>query len=131
VNLDGNLPNGDSNYRRCGAELYKLAPEGISIVPSPQLSETSNLTQFETDSTNIFQPPFSQWTFALLKSSPITKFCVDFTDISYDSDEKSLILDRLADAIPNITKLYLDGARSWRDDGPHALGKSLSSNYQL
>ncbi|RXW18268.1 hypothetical protein EST38_g7577 [Candolleomyces aberdarensis] len=101
----------EANYCRPG-NRFGSPPPWISIAPSPQLSETSKLTQFETNTINLFRPPFSQWTLALLKASPITELCLHFTDLPDDTIEQNLILDRIADAAPDITSLYIDSVRS-------------------
>ncbi|KAJ2913087.1 hypothetical protein MD484_g7322, partial [Candolleomyces efflorescens] len=101
----------EANYERKSSRISFYAPTWVSITPSPKLSELTKLTSFHAYSTNIFRPPFSQWTFPLLKESPINFVTLCFKDLPDDELESKLILDRLADAVPNITSMYFDGAR--------------------
>ncbi|RXW20294.1 hypothetical protein EST38_g5551 [Candolleomyces aberdarensis] len=101
----------EANYYRKSSRFSISAAPWISLTPSPTLSQVTKLTSFYAYSTNTFRPPFSQWTFSLLKESPVTFVTICFKDLPNDELESKLILDRLAEAVPDITAIYLDGAR--------------------
>ncbi|RXW19031.1 hypothetical protein EST38_g6829 [Candolleomyces aberdarensis] len=100
----------EGNYCRKSSRFSISAP-WMSLTPSPKLSQVTKLTTFCTYSTSVFRPPFSQWTFALLQASPVTSMTLSIQDIPDDGVESKLILDRLAEATPNVTTIRLNGAR--------------------
>ncbi|RXW19021.1 hypothetical protein EST38_g6830 [Candolleomyces aberdarensis] len=100
----------EANYCRKSSRFSISAP-WMSLTPSPKLSQVTKVTTFCTYSTSVFRPPFSQWTFALLQASPVTFMNLSFEDIPDDGVESKLILDRLAEAIPNVTTIRLNGVR--------------------
>ncbi|RXW19030.1 hypothetical protein EST38_g6828 [Candolleomyces aberdarensis] len=100
----------EGNYCRKSSRFSISAP-WMSLTPSPKLSQVTKVTTFCTYSTSVFRPPFSQWTFALLQASPVTWMTLSIQDIPDDGVESKLILDRLAEAIPDVTTLHLNGAR--------------------
>ncbi|RXW19032.1 hypothetical protein EST38_g6831 [Candolleomyces aberdarensis] len=100
----------EGNYCRKSSRFSISAP-WISLTPSSKLSQVTKLAKFCAYSTGVFRPPFSQWTFALLQASPVTSMTLCFEDIPNDGVESKLILDRLAEAIPDVTTIRLIGAR--------------------
>ncbi|KAJ2933775.1 hypothetical protein H1R20_g3320, partial [Candolleomyces eurysporus] len=101
----------EGNYSRIPSR-FSISTPWISLTPSPKLSQVTKLTAFFADSTGVFRPPFSQWTFALLKASPVTSITLSLQDIPNDGVESKVILDRLAEAIPDVTTIRLYSARS-------------------
>ncbi|KAJ2933767.1 hypothetical protein H1R20_g3318, partial [Candolleomyces eurysporus] len=101
----------EGNYSRKPSR-FSISSPWISLTPSPKLSQVTKLTTFRADSTGVFRPPFSQWTFALLKASAVTSIDLSLQDIPNDGVESKLILDRLAEAIPDVTTIRLYDARS-------------------
>ncbi|KAJ2933766.1 hypothetical protein H1R20_g3319, partial [Candolleomyces eurysporus] len=99
----------EGNYSRKPSR-FSISTPWISLTPSPKLSQVTKLTTFYADSAGIFRPPFSQWTFALLKASAVTCVTLCFQDIPDDGAESKLILDRLAEAIPDVTTIRLYNA---------------------
>ncbi|KAJ2923618.1 hypothetical protein H1R20_g13475, partial [Candolleomyces eurysporus] len=102
----------EGNYSRKPSR-FSISTPWISLTPSPKLSQVTKLTTFYADSTGVFRPPFSQWTFALLKSSAVTSVSLFLHDIPDDGVESKLILDRLAEAIPDVTTILLHRASNW------------------
>ncbi|KAJ2935222.1 hypothetical protein H1R20_g1872, partial [Candolleomyces eurysporus] len=100
----------EGNYSRIPSR-FSISTPWISLTPSPKLSQVTKLTTFCVESTGVFRPPFSQWTFALLKASPVTSMSLTLQDIPDDGVESKLILDRLAEAIPDVTTIRLFDAR--------------------
>ncbi|KAJ2923613.1 hypothetical protein H1R20_g13472, partial [Candolleomyces eurysporus] len=102
----------EGNYSRKPSRSSISTP-WISLTPSPKLGQVTKLTTFYADSADIFRPPFSRWTFALLKASAVTCITLCFQDIPDDGAESKLILDRLAEAIPDVTTIRLYNASNW------------------
>ncbi|RXW20307.1 hypothetical protein EST38_g5549 [Candolleomyces aberdarensis] len=100
----------EGNYYRKSSRFSISAP-WISLTPSPELGQVTKLTIFAAHSVSFFRPPFSQWTFTLLKASPITFVTLCFKDLPTDALESKLILDRLAEAVPDVTIIHLDRVR--------------------
>ncbi|KAJ2913996.1 hypothetical protein MD484_g6433, partial [Candolleomyces efflorescens] len=88
--------------------VFEDAP--TSSYPLPPLE--SMLSQFEFDSIAMFQPPFAQWMSALLQASPANELTLSFVDLPEDPHEAQSVLGLLAAAAPNVTAIYLTGARS-------------------
>ncbi|KAJ2913560.1 hypothetical protein MD484_g6851, partial [Candolleomyces efflorescens] len=83
----------------------------VSVIPSPTLSQETKITTFRAHSISLFRPPFSQWTFALLKASPVSSITLSFKDAPDNRAEWKLLLNRLAGAIPSVSTIHLiDGA---------------------
>ncbi|KAJ2923816.1 hypothetical protein H1R20_g13273, partial [Candolleomyces eurysporus] len=91
---------------------FSISTPRIYLTSSPNFGQASKLTTLIAFSTNIFRPPFSQWTFSLLKASPIASLTLYFTDLPNEDVESKLILDRLAEAVPDVTTIHLEDARS-------------------
>ncbi|KAJ2932700.1 hypothetical protein H1R20_g4399, partial [Candolleomyces eurysporus] len=100
----------ERNYSR-KSSLFSISAPWISLTPSSRLSQVTKLATFNAHSTGVFRPPFSQWTFALLKASAVTSMKLSFKDVPDNVIEFKLILDRLAEAVPNVTAIHLTGAR--------------------
>ncbi|RXW19038.1 hypothetical protein EST38_g6818 [Candolleomyces aberdarensis] len=100
----------EGSYSRKSSRFSISAP-WISLTPSPKLSQVTKLATFSTHSTGVFRPPFSQWTFALLKASAVTSIKLSFKDVPDNGVESKLILDRLAEAVPDVTTIRLSSAR--------------------
>ncbi|KAJ2925731.1 hypothetical protein H1R20_g11363, partial [Candolleomyces eurysporus] len=100
----------ESNYCRKSSRFSISAP-WISLTPSPKLCQVTKLAAFCAYSTSLFRPPFSEWTFTLLKASPVTFLTLCFKDLPNDPLESKLILDRLAEAVPDVTTVHLDGVK--------------------
>ncbi|RXW20504.1 hypothetical protein EST38_g5356 [Candolleomyces aberdarensis] len=101
----------EGNYSRKPSR-FSISTPWISLTPSPKLGQVTKLTTFYAYSTGVFRPPFSQWTFALLKASAVTSMCLTLQDMPDDGVESKLMLDRLAEAIPDVTTIRLYDARS-------------------
>jgi hypothetical protein len=101
----------ESNYCRKPGRFSISTPTWISLTPSPKLSQVTKLASFCAFSPSILRPPFSQWTFALLKASPVTFITVSFQGVT-DNVELKLILDRLAEAAPHATTIVIEGVRA-------------------
>ncbi|RXW20501.1 hypothetical protein EST38_g5355 [Candolleomyces aberdarensis] len=101
----------EGNYSRKPSR-FSISTPWISLTPSLKLSQVTKLTTFYASSTGVFRPPFSQWTFALLKASAVTCITLCFEDIPDDGVESKLILDRIAEAIPDVATIRLYNGRS-------------------
>ncbi|RXW20502.1 hypothetical protein EST38_g5354 [Candolleomyces aberdarensis] len=100
----------EGNYSRKPSR-FSISTPWISLTPSPKLSQVTKLTTFYAGSTGVFRPPFSQWTFALLKASAVTCITLSLQDIPDGGVESKLILDRLAEATPDVNAIRLHSAR--------------------
>lgn len=101
--------------KRCisGAKRFVRTAFGDAPTPSfPFPPIDSKLSRFEASSTSLFQPPFAQWTLALLKASPVKELTLSFADLPEDPQEAQSVLGLLAAGAPDVTAIYLDDARS-------------------
>ncbi|KAJ2929142.1 hypothetical protein H1R20_g7952, partial [Candolleomyces eurysporus] len=102
----------EGNYSRDSkSSRFSISAPWISLTPSSKLSQDTKLDAFCAYSTGVFRPPFSQWTFALLKASAVTFMKLSFKNIPDNGVESKLILDRLAEAVPGVTTIHLYRAR--------------------
>ena len=97
---DIQLLQGDGWHYRLKRELNQLY-----LVPFPPIQ--SNLTNLDIISDFLFVPPFSKWTFHLMRNSPITSLSISIHRF-IGKDEFSLyILPQIVDSVPKLQGIKL------------------------
>ena len=102
---------------------YRLKRESnpLYLIPFPPIQ--SNVTNLDIISDFLFVPPFSKWTFHLMRNSPITSLSISIHRF-IGKDEFSLcILPRIVDSVPKLQEIKLAFPS---DDFMHILIQNLS-----
>ena len=97
---DIQLLQGDSWHYRLKREL-----DPLYLIPFPPIQ--SNITNLDIVSDFLFVPPFSKWTFHLMRNSPITSLSISIHRF-VGKDEFSLcILPQIIDSVPRLQGIKL------------------------
>ncbi|KAF8953247.1 hypothetical protein BDZ97DRAFT_1929860 [Flammula alnicola] len=79
--------------------------------PSPHLWLHSKLTTLDLHSDLLLLPPFSSWTFAIMKQSPITSLSLFLLDIVSKDEFLHYIFPHIIDALPQLQEIQLAAHR--------------------
>ncbi|KAF8957016.1 hypothetical protein BDZ97DRAFT_139734 [Flammula alnicola] len=79
--------------------------------PSPHLWLHSKLTILDLHSDLLLLPPFSSWTFAIMKQSPITSLSLFLLDIVSKDEFLHYIFPHIIDALPQLQEIQLAAHR--------------------
>ena len=102
---------------------YRLSRElnPLYLIPFPPIQ--SNITNLDIISDFLFVPPYSKWTFHLMRNSPITSLSISIHRF-IGKDEFSLcILPQIVDSVPKLQGIKLAFPS---DDFMHTLIQNLS-----
>lgn len=102
---------------------YRLDPELNPLYPIPFPSIQSSITTLDIISDFLFVPPFSKWTFHLMKISPITSLSISIHRFTRKDEFSLYILPRIINSVPKLQEIKLAFSC---DDFTHILTKNLS-----
>ena len=97
---DIQLLQGDSWHYRLKRELNPLY-----LVPFPPIQ--SSITNLEIISDFLFVPPFSKWTFHLMRNSPITSLSISMHRFIGKDEFNLCILPQIVDSVPKLQGIKL------------------------
>ena len=102
---------------------YRLTPElnPLHLIPFPAIR--SNITNLDIISDFLFVPPFSKWTFHLMKNSPITSLSLSVHRFVSKDEFTLYILPQIVDSVPKLQNIKVAFSN---DDIVHILIKNLS-----
>lgn len=97
---DIQLLQGDGWHYRLKRELNPL-----HLIPFPPIQ--SNITNLDIISDFLFVPPFSKWTFHLMRISPITSLSISIHRFIGKDEFNLCILPQIVDSVPKLQGLKL------------------------
>ncbi|KAF8155810.1 hypothetical protein B0H34DRAFT_714930 [Crassisporium funariophilum] len=88
---------------------YRRGLDGIEPLPisPPPATLQSKLTKLDLYSDFLFVPPLSTWTFAIMKSSPITSFTMSLPHLISKDEFHHFIFPQMVDLLPGLLELRL------------------------
>ena len=86
---------------------YRAKPELNSIHPLPFPPIQSSITNLDIISDFLFVPPFSKWTFHLMRNSPITSLSISIHRFIGKDEFRLYILPQIVDSVPKLQEIKL------------------------
>jgi len=87
---------------------YRLEPQfnPLHLIPFPGAIQSS-ITNLDIISDFLFVPPFSNWTFHLMKNSPITSLSISIHRFVRKEEFSLFIFPRIVDSVPKLREIKL------------------------
>ncbi|KAF5317500.1 hypothetical protein D9619_013174 [Psilocybe cf. subviscida] len=87
-------------------QMFKYKCKGI-VTPPPRVIQLSKLTTLDMSSDFLLLPPFSSWTFNILKHAPITRLSLTILRIISSEELHHYVLPQILGRVPQLTELRI------------------------
>ena len=120
--VDPPPPQSDFQSLQGGGWHYRLEPQfnPLRLIPFPAIQ--SSITNLDIISDFLFVPPFSNWTFHLMKNSPITSLSISIHRFVRKEEFSLFIFPQIVDSVPKLQEIKLAFSS---DDFMHTVTKYL------